>query len=186
MAVRGRVVNVDFSKKSDLAYIKGVLCGDGWTYNNKKTWKYNVGLGCKDKEFALKFKASLEKIGLRMWFGYDEKHGWRTIGNSKLLYLWNENTNYDGFKTKKEITSFLEGFYESDGTSSLTNIQYCNTNKALLLATKKYLDVFDIETTLQGPYKNNHNSTYYFLRVKSKYINKFKTLINPINKFNKK
>ena len=176
---------IDFSKKEHLAYIEGVLCGDGWAYNNKKTFRYFIGIDATDKEFVTKFKKSLEDVGLNIWFGKSKDNCWRALGNSKLLYLWHNEKPHRGFNTDKEKRAFLEGFYESDGTSNPKNLQYCNTKKDLLLLTKEYLDHFNIENTLQGPYKNNRGTKYYFLRIRSRSKDDFMGLIHPINKFNK-
>jgi len=176
---------VDFSKKETLAYIEGVLCGDGWAYNNKKTSRYHIGIDAIDKDFVTKFKNSLEDVGLKIWFGQSKDNCWRALGNSKRLYIWHNELPYKNFKSNEEKIAFLEGFYESDGTSDIRNVVYCNTDKTLLDTTRRYLDDLNIETTLTGPYKNNYDSLYYFLRISSASLGRFMRLIKPVNKFNK-
>lgn len=114
----------------DLAYILGVLVGDGCVCHTT-SGDYFAALNVKTKVFAESFAKSLKKIGLnpfiqhiwvtsiingRQYEGYD----WRVRAYSKLLFQWFKNlkvTEFQKFLKKPEYKiAFLRGLYESEGS----------------------------------------------------------------------
>jgi hypothetical protein len=115
----------DLTPSSSLAYIIGVIAGDGNVKKNENTIRLQV----KDLEFAESFYSAIEKIGLPPTIFRDKKlHSngkhllWNVYTHSRLLkelYLPLRN-NIE--KAKKFIKlcpdgarEFVRGFYESEG-----------------------------------------------------------------------
>ncbi|MBI5149122.1 helix-turn-helix domain-containing protein [Candidatus Pacearchaeota archaeon] len=108
-------IQVKFKNKKDIAYIVGVLDGDGYTDK-----KYGVGLETKNINFAEKFKKKLRNIGLNPNINKRKERGhWIVWGSSKQLVRW-----YLTFFNKKKINwlldnnlgwEYINGLYDSDG-----------------------------------------------------------------------
>lgn len=112
--------NLEASK--ELAYILGVLDGDGWISVYKKNYQYKIGLEVTEEIFTNSFRDALKFIGLHPT--KCEKHPkngrkqWLVQAGSKRLLEWLQ----DG-KTKIQIIKnypefYLKGLYESDGCLS--------------------------------------------------------------------
>jgi len=180
---RGRTKLVDFRKQRRLAYILGVIHGDGWATFCERTKRYEIGLASKDKNFAEKFASALQDLGLKVYFGYQKKRElWRVSANGKELKLWVDRNPLPNFKEQELMVAYIEGFYESEGSTK--NIVFTNTNKERLLRIKVMLSKLGIESRLQGPYFNSGGTEYYFLYVLKQSQRKFKELIKPVNKYN--
>ena len=172
------VNQIDFSKKTVLAYIKGVCDGDGWATYCDSTKRYEIGLQNTSKIFVEKFKHALDSVGKTAFFGKRNKKSWRTAVNGKLLQKWVTEQDVSCFKTDEEIVAYLEGFYESDGVTKYPC--YTKANKELLENVKRMLKKFEIKSYLEGPYTNNYDTKYYFLRIAANSVTKFSKLINPV------
>lgn len=110
-----RLIKPRFNKKKDLAYILGVLDGDGYT-NRRET----IGLETKTKEFAEKFKRKLRNIGLNSNMGFSEKKNhWLVWGSSKKLVLWylslSDKKKKRWLLKEKIAWEYFNGLYDSDG-----------------------------------------------------------------------
>lgn len=72
---------------SSLAYILGVIMGDGYisVYKRKEGTHYKIGLNVKEKKFALEFLSELKQIGLNPNICFDSKSFYRVTSNNKVF-----------------------------------------------------------------------------------------------------
>ncbi|MEM4219853.1 MAG: LAGLIDADG family homing endonuclease [Candidatus Caldarchaeum sp.] len=193
------IPSIDFLKPSkELAYVIGVVAGDGYVLRRKKAWKsYRealVGLEVKDIEFAEEFAKCLGKVLNRD----PPKPRWSERGfvvelRCKALYELLRKP-FDMEKLRRFIehnreckSMFLRGFFDSEGCVAENGyITVHNTDISLLRYAKQLLDSLEIETT--GPHlerkrgrvlKDPRGRTYkrkknvYRLYVPSKFRLKF-------------
>jgi len=117
----GKPIDVRLEMNRDLAYFIGVMMGDGSLSKN------NVTLCVKDEEFARSFYDCLKRLGLNptIWYGtvYNHRKYWQVAGYSSKLVKWVKHIrgNIKMIETllgedKELISSFIRGFYESEGT----------------------------------------------------------------------
>ncbi|MFP4117212.1 MAG: hypothetical protein ACLFQ8_03635 [Candidatus Aenigmatarchaeota archaeon] len=105
-----------FNKKKEMAYVLGVIDGDG--FHDKKS---TIGLEVKSSDFADKFSKYLGKIGLNPGRGKRSGRDRETVwASSKKLIEWVENFTREDKKQwllqSEEIAwKYIEGRYESDG-----------------------------------------------------------------------
>jgi hypothetical protein len=190
------------SKKltSELAYIIGVILGDGClkNYKYKKSSFYLICLGVKNKEFALKFKNYLEKwSGLRVKINivnsktFKQGFYYRVILYSKIIfnilqnYIKELNKNILNSQKKYQI-AFLEGLYDSEGSVSFNYykgyankvISFCNTNKTIIDLVQNILNNYKIQTHLIQEKLNSGKKCYYIKIYKQENFIKFYNLIN--------
>lgn len=143
---------IDLSPSSHLAYMLGVLLGDGYSHHDNK-FNWHFGLRVDDKEFAEAFADAFFKIGLRRWPKVHEhlistefkpeKHnvyackvGCNKMGEwySQLSYKKIEDLLGDD---ENIIFSFLRGYFDSegsihqDGQTGVVNVSFANTNDEL-------------------------------------------------------
>lgn len=140
----------DLSPTCQLAYILGVLKGDGWCYkfHNKKKTDAVIGLGVNDCEFAESFAKALRLIGLNpKVFPLDKYKGsttkWRATCSSREFVTWYKSLRlseiFQMLDNREDLAlQFFRGFYESEGCLSCSPAKsyYCvviaNTDKPLL------------------------------------------------------
>lgn len=131
-------IRPDLLPSSNLAYILGVLHGDGCVVNYPTKIRrgdkiYNifinyVALLCKDKPFALSFFNALQSIGLKPRLRtavINSRNYFRTVASNKEFVLWYKelkfNPNFYSILLDKylnddeKIIAFLRGYFESDG-----------------------------------------------------------------------
>jgi intein-encoded DNA endonuclease-like protein len=154
---KAKIIPSFINLNKNLSYILGVLCGDGYLSKDKKS-TYEIGLRTIDKDFALTFKSSLQKIfnlfpvikiippGVCKIRGklYKCKKQFKVVIFSKRIY--NNLLKFDAigkFKTKtwripKEIMNsknekiigmFLRGFLDSEATAGEYCIEIASINK---------------------------------------------------------
>lgn len=149
-------------RSSALAYLLGVLLGDGYVCKVRKTrggYTYLTGLCVKDRIFAEKFAKTISKIGLNPYI-HAEKRGFHRVWATSIdFYEWYKSLSLEqirelinGFESQ-----FVCGFYESEGSISLDKsemlyIQIRNKRRELLSMIQDILDSWGIETRLRGPY----------------------------------
>jgi intein/homing endonuclease len=184
-------VNVDLSPTPTLAYILGVLVGDG----NLK--KYEVRLRALDKPFVKSFYNALQKLGFRPKefivkpnIKYGRPHmlyGVRAA--SKKFADWFRKLGMEGLRQfilqdKERTISFLRGFYESEGFSNRAGV--CNTNKKLIEVVKEAIEKLGFTCYLCGPYKreNPHWKPIYILFISRTQGKDFIKFISPVIKNN--
>ena len=132
----------------ELAYVIGVLHGDGYTRTKPKEWKYIIGLECKDHEFATEFSKALAKI-LNKPFKTPKHRKTRNIYRityeSRAFYNWWTQQTLQTLKpyiehNKETITAYLRGFFDSEGTNYRNKIiKVYNSNIELLKYVKSLL-----------------------------------------------
>lgn len=114
----------------DLSYVLGVVDGDGWV--SEPSW--SVAFEVKDEEFTEKFKATLERLGLRpkcdtrnrshdykgsQW----DSHMYRVYAYCKNFVEWYQSLTYEDrlslFESDSQRWAYIEGLYESDGSHNV-------------------------------------------------------------------
>jgi len=138
----------------DLAYMIGVILGDGYTINKRYPYLnvYRIGLTTKDKEFALAFKTAQQNLGLKSRLNQLKN------GRNKQLYVVDANNrgltkwicNLDECKIenlmveKALAVAFIKGFYDSEGDFARLRLQIriSNTNLSKLKLVNKLLERF--------------------------------------------
>ena len=144
---------------SKLAYILGVIYGDGYLLNDSSNHGV-VGLAVKDEDFALMFKEYIER-----WSGLTatlKRKGrlYRVELYSVEAYNFLKNFELDRLliAPKKIQCAFLKGFYDSEGSVWIENrgkgrprirIACYNTNRTLVDLIKCLLTQLDIHHRLR-------------------------------------
>ena len=146
---------------NELAYILGVLNGDGSTVRMHH-YNYDVELLVKDYEFAVEFSKAVAKLLNKKYKKprWSESHNkWRVTYSSKAFYIWYKQQTLETLKPyiehdKKTIASYLRGLYDSDGYNYRCKQIFLLSNNEELLHYVQYLlkKYFNIIAT--GPYLN--------------------------------
>ena len=121
----------------DLAYIIGILMGDGCVYKIKHS--YSVVLDITVKPIALSFLQSLRSIGLNPFImekmptnGIGKLKKYVVIANSKNFGIWYKNLSIQKLKKllseERTMIGFIRGFYESEGSVSIAKNKYKTIN----------------------------------------------------------
>lgn len=196
-----------------LAYILGVLNGDGYLTNDNN---YVLGLGTIDKNFALYFKQIVEKWS-KMGVGfYEEKDKfykkgifYRVVLNSKkvnnfLIDFYISQRQEKAIENIKKLLKnkrqlqikFIKGFFDSEGYYSGNRVGFSNTNNSLILLVKEYLNFLGINAKIyekkvrENTIRNRKfmSKKVYELNIQYKQgiINFFGIIKSCINRKNKK
>ncbi|MEW6592370.1 MAG: LAGLIDADG family homing endonuclease [Candidatus Hadarchaeota archaeon] len=177
-----------------LAYVLGVLLGDGSVYVRKrKSGKrtYHTQLCVKDKEFAKKFVIALKEIGLNPSVPHLASNGcYQVLAVSRNFYEWYKSLCFEDespdlvkirLVIKKFESQFVCGFYESEGSMSFSKsgklrMRIGNRRGELLLMVQDILKCYGIKSSLCGPGKYN----YFDLEIYGdERVNKLLTIIKP-------
>lgn len=137
---------------SQLAYAKGVLDGDG--YIDNQVHNRRICLETTERKFATKFSASLESLNLKPKTTERTRY-MRTLGIFSHFYTVRTSVSSDELErimlmnpsSIDEKISWLCGFYDSEGTLSITrypsricyNWSISNTNTELIKTLKSVL-----------------------------------------------
>jgi len=113
-AIRGRLNIVNLEHSDTLAYILGILDGDGSVYFNEQKFTYKVILGVKDEDFAVSFATALNEIGLRSSQCIDSKGTFYVQAYSKMLCTYYLQREWEKWIPTYPI-GYVRGFYESEG-----------------------------------------------------------------------
>jgi hypothetical protein len=139
-----------------VAYILGVLHGDGWLEKCKR----RLCLRVTSKVFALKFANALKKLGMTPRLHIYKRQGARGFGKGR-----NTKPQYDVrtvcdqelidlietlplFWTAKEKLAYLEGLYDSEGYYGKQSIYFYNADPYLLRRVQQLLQEFGITAHL--------------------------------------
>ncbi len=118
---------LDLNPSPNLAYILGVLYGDGtvFKYYHKRDGNYRFGISLQvtQKKFALSFKQALEKLGFKPRFSFYPPRKRHTVEQySEEFYHWFKALSPDGLRDLLNdnfcAREFIRGFYESEGCLS--------------------------------------------------------------------
>ena len=124
-------VEVNLSASPDLAYVCGVLLGDGFCGRfsqgrRKEAFVSMIALEVVEKTFALSFMESLQRLGLRPRIYRNRKKGNRrdtyfVKAYSKKFHQWWTEQNLPDledmfFRDTELLKEFVRGFYESEGS----------------------------------------------------------------------
>ena len=177
---------VNLENKADLAYILGVMYGDGSLVFNPKTYGYILKLACKDEAFAKSFADALRRMGISPYVWHSKKSGiWEVRAiNKKLWMLVKSAKDDESLKLLRELIrdheiEFVRGFYESEGKSKVT--AFVNTNRNLLEFVSQILEKHGFKTTISSIKTSGNRKPLYVLYVlggKSS-RRRFLALVNP-------
>lgn len=146
-----------------LAYVLGVLLGDGFVCRNN-SYVYQVGLDVQNETFAKKFFLALTKISLNPFIFQDSKKIHRVRANSANFYEWYKSLDLNQVVSLIQgyEKQFVRGFYESEGYvgvhrgSGRSYIQISNTRRELLTLTQDILFKWNIKSRIYGLNKNEY------------------------------
>jgi len=159
------VIKVDLNPSEELAYILGVMLGDGSISNN------SINFASIDLPFAESFCNTLKKIGFnsglsKMPLKKNSKQTYHVWGSSKQFADWykklslNDIHNFVSQEKGMEL-EFVRGFYESEGCYSKSgNLNISNSDKELLEIISKILMKYNISLNFNGPYKNKKHPNW--------------------------
>lgn len=196
----------DFEKKHKLAYILGVVLGDGYFYRvkRKRGYAHLIGLNTVSKEFAESFKKALEEIGLNPSLHYmyppsyrrrNQRGQWRVTCFNIHLYKWLKNlslTDIEEFilSNEENIAPFVRGFYESEGYCFFGEVQsnykykykyariyIVNKKREYLELVRKCLNKLGINAHIYGPY--SEKKIYMLTIYRQEDVGKFMEKIQP-------
>lgn len=187
----------DLTPSPNLAYILGVLCGDGFTVSSR----YLIALQVTSKPFAENFYNALKGIGLNPSlrsrppkYGKELKPVHSTNAYSKTFIEWFKNLTLSDIQGVAEEQpkleqEFIRGLYESEayigesktrGSAREKTLRIFNTNKALLEAAQAILLDLGINFKIYGPYlRKPYKALFYLGGSKRGKIERFLELINP-------
>lgn len=188
---------------SDLAYILGVLKGDGYANYSKKYNRCIVGLQSINSKFCKNFFRALKSINLNPSLGKNKKimgvgkHKlYYVVACSQIFYKWYEKLSLPKLKrllnTKERKTAFIRGFYESEGSlfkrkDKKHRLTFTNTDESLLKLVKNLLEEIGLVFHLNGPYETmglGEKPHYRLDTSKQPQIKEFIKIINPSIKSN--
>lgn len=107
--------DVNLQQPPGLAYILGVLKGDGSVWYNPANQGYIIRLKTSSYFFAYSFASALKQVGLNLSFRF--KKYWHVDARSKTFYKWFKKLSLEELKsyTINFKSDFIRGFYESGG-----------------------------------------------------------------------
>jgi intein-encoded DNA endonuclease-like protein len=176
----------------DLAYILGVLKGDGCVYNHRRG--ADIKLVTKDYAFAESFAKALTRIGLnpRIYLESNRRSlgrgvYYRVEASSKAFYIWYKSLSLkdiESMLTSQElIASFIRGFYESEGSYYKPEhyIHIYNTDMELIEMLQRLLQKLGLNFNIYVKKRNSRsNKPLYVLHKKSKKeVLKFFEMVKP-------
>lgn len=155
--------DVNLQQSPELAYILGVLKGDGSVWHSPSNRGYVIHLKTSSYFFAQSFTNALKQIGLNPSFRFNKY--WHVNANSKTFYEWFKKLSLEELKsyTKNFQADFIRGFYESEGLMwQNKNSGYClglwNKNLELLSLAKDLLRELGFSFKIY-----RHKEVYYSL-----------------------
>ena len=178
----------NLSNSKELAYILGVLKGDGYAgrYQKNKGFEHRIGLKVVDRVFAVAFFRGLRAIGLNP--SYRPYKGYHIVeACSKLFYDWYKSLTLDNIENfcSGDKFSFIRGFYESEGCLSGSRrengkvyfeLKMTNTDLALLSLIQRILKKLGFDFKL---YKYREREVYDLRLYKQGEIGRFIDTIRP-------
>ena len=197
--------NLKFNE--NLAYILGIIKGDGCININKYTKGHIVIVHTIDKSLANNFYDSLKKLNLNPYMclvpprnGISKKNQYRIQAVSKKFCLWYNSLSLNKIKklldNRKKIIAFLKGFYEAEGclckqikNKKRLRITLTHTDIKLLKLTKNLANKLNFNFILNGPYDPSgfgKKLRYNFTINKQEEVKRFINVIKPCIKYGEK
>jgi hypothetical protein len=180
---------IDLSMSPNLAYILGVLKGDGNVIRvpSGKNRKWQVRLRTEAKKFVLSFKDALEKLDLNTYMWTERSKSGNTVycvgSDSKMLVEWFLNLRLCDIKEKLEspqlIYAFVRGFYESEGCSFRNERRMMNTDKLLVDMVVHLLEKVNFYPRVYVDDSEWRKKPLYIIYISPKEAPRFIELVNP-------
>ena len=193
---------VDLSKRGELAYILGVMYGDGSLVFNPKSYGYILKLAVAEsgKEFAIKFAYTLQELGIHPYVWVSKrtptKHEQNVIevrGMNKRLFMFIKRMD---LTTLRDVIRgyedrFICGFYESEGhyyrnkKYGFERLSMSNTDYKLITFVKRLLEEMGFHPKLQEVVdqdKYTFGKIYRLNLYRKGEIERFFKIIQPIIK----
>ncbi len=178
--MRGK--NIKLKIDEEFAYFAGLLLGDGNINQGR-----NIRFSTASDELLEKFKNFCKKVGLKV--GKDKSHLYDYYATSETFVTILDSINFPVknkssdaiipgifFKSKKLLSSFLRGLYDTDG-SFYGILEFLTKSKKLAQNVIFALSYFGIVGILKE--KKVKGNTYYRVLIeKSEDFRKFKDAIN--------
>ena len=167
----GRIQRFDAKPSPELAYIIGVIAGDGSLNVYKNT--YRVRLQAVDLDFVREFdKCLCVVLGARphnIWRGAGRREYHVDVSSFQLhQFLMTRAVDLSAFVEydARCVSSFLRGFFDSEGSvSKVGDLTVSNSDRSLLMYVQELLSrYFEIETS--GPYLGTRKGTEIVRRGK--------------------
>jgi len=156
---RGSKQYPNLSPSSELAYILGVIDGDGHVNRSG-----HIQLITKDLEFADEFAKALEVVGLRSnviernyWHKHlnRQEHGWLSYANSVVFVGWYNDLTQEQKEgiVVKYPREYLKGFFEGEGSYTIgpnggVHVRFSNTNYELLMMVQRLLALLGYDSNI--------------------------------------
>lgn len=178
-------IHTDLSPSTNLAYVLGVIEGDGTVRNGQ------VYLDVISEKFAKAMFNSMKSIGFNVVWNKRKRNLpqhdiYEVFGNSKNFYDWFNSMNYNDIydfisQDKSMVCAWIRGFYDSEGNIEPSGrVRIVNTDAKLLKLLSRFLNFIDIEHKFLGPYKRDKTrKDMYRIDIPAKFKNKLFILINP-------
>jgi len=180
---------------TSLAYILGVLVGDGFATKKSREGGHVIGLSVGDEKFAETFAKHVKKLGYRTKvkkygpYKANRKPRYRSLFYSSKFFHWFKKLTTKKIEemvtNKKEwIVAFIKGFYESEGTvgkdRKWSYLRIGNTDWKLMMLVHRLLFRLGYHFKLYGPYKKEKAKPFYRLHLgNADEIDSFLKLVNP-------
>ncbi len=150
---RNRMNSVRLDPSPELAYIVGVMFGDGSVGFRRagRSYRYRIRLKVVDREFAEEFKRCLEVIGLKPSLRLERDRSrcdrWCVEANSKLLYEFLKQPKEELFKVARMYpVEFLRGFFDSEGC-----VEVWKEHRVMAISASNYdLEILKFAGSLLG------------------------------------
>jgi len=202
------IIKPNLHMSCDLAYILGVIYGDGYVYRNNN--EYIVGLHVVNRVFIEEFRGRLASIGLHPSKVYEsieqtsinghsyQTKMYRVVAGSNMFGDFVKQLSYNDLYTlllinKKFIYSFLKGIFESEGTvhengmHGLSLVILYNTDKDLIELTNNLLKYLGYSCSVLINKKESKNrKRCYYVNITGGSKKKLELLkaLNPVIKNN--
>ncbi|MFQ6129278.1 MAG: LAGLIDADG family homing endonuclease [Candidatus Hadarchaeaceae archaeon] len=203
-----RPSKLDLSPSPNLAYILGVLYGDGtvFRYYHKGDGHYRFGISLQvtQKKFALSFKQALEKLRFKPRFSfYPPRKRYTVEQYSEEFYHWFELLSLDNLRNFLNnnfcVREFVRGFYESEGCLSTErykqrcryknkiyeyqrtgcSLSMTNTNLEVFTLVKNCLEKLGLSFRISIRRRPGRKILYRVYTAKRRTITRFLDVIKP-------
>jgi intein-encoded DNA endonuclease-like protein len=180
---RSYIVLPNFIPNKKLAYVLGVLKGDGCVSKIKRKNSYVISLAVQDREFAEEFSRASKYIGLHPKIFDPAKYKvrlYRVVSYSKFFGEWyrllSEKNMCEVLKKPMLMKAFIRGFYDSEGYLNrfknkygiYLRIRLVNTNIGILNLVKTFLERLGFRPMITARKKVAYQKQAYDLTLSRK------------------